>query len=219
MNLKKSRIYRNIFGHKKTNFIYDLQGEVNILDIGCGNHSPSTYKKINPKINYFGIDIAEYNMDEEDYRLANKIIYVDRSSFASSIKSLGANFDVVISAHNLEHTDEPTLVLEAMMECLRKGGILYLSFPTESSTKFPSRKGTLNFYDDSTHSNLPNFKEVCTEILRQNGKIIYKKKKYRTIYGFFKGLLQEPFSAFNKRLYSGTWHFWGFETIIIAEKL
>ncbi|MBN8837271.1 MAG: methyltransferase domain-containing protein [Sphingobacteriia bacterium] len=218
MNIKKNKIYQLIFGHKKINFILEMEPNSNILDVGCGNHSPSFYKRINPHIKYYGLDIAEYNMDEIDYKSATKIMYVGRSEFANSIREIGNNFDAVIASHTLEHTDEPFAVLLSMIAALRKGGKVYLSFPTEDSKKFPSRKGTLNFYDDLTHNYLPEYNTIIETIEKCGAKIIFSRKRYRYPYGFIKGLLQEPLSRLQNKNYPDTWSFWGFETVIIAEK-
>ncbi|CAN5320375.1 hypothetical protein BH10BAC4_BH10BAC4_13610 [soil metagenome] len=216
---KKTSIYRNFFGHKKFHFITELKKGAALLDIGCGNHSPSIYKGLNPGIEYVGLDIEEYFMDENDYKIASKIVFVDRHAFAESIKGMGMSFDAVVSAHNLEHTDKPFDVIEAMMFSLKKGGRLYLSFPTERSAFFPKRKGTLNFYDDPTHNYLPNVDKVCSEIIKHHGKVVFARKRYRAAFGFIKGALQEPVSWVTKKNYSNTWNFWGFETVIIAEKV
>ena len=42
-----------------------------------------------------------------------------------------------------------------MMNKLKQGGMLYLSFPCYDSLYFPRRMGTLNYYDDETHTEIP----------------------------------------------------------------
>jgi len=215
--IKNTTFYNFFAGYKKYHFLVNLKNGAEVLDVGCGNHSPKAFKRINARIRYTGVDIAEYNLDDDDYELAERIVFLDKNNFAMELKQQG-KFDAVVSAHNLEHTSEPMKVIEAMMFVLKKGGLLYLAFPTEKSASFPSRKGTLNFYDDSTHHTLPSFCKVINEIEANEGKIIYKRKCYRTVLGFIKGLLQEPFSAISKKKYSHTWQLYGFETVIIAEK-
>jgi cyclopropane fatty-acyl-phospholipid synthase-like methyltransferase len=215
---KSTALYRFLFGHKKIHFITGLKNGAAVLDVGCGNHSPSIYKRLNPAIQYYGVDIAEYKMNEDDYKAAARIWFIDRKTFASSIRKLDMKFDAVVSAHNLEHTDDPFDVIKAMLFSLKKGGQLYLSFPTEKSAHFPKRIGTLNFYDDPTHNYLPNFKKVCASIVENGGKIIYSRRRYRAPYGFLKGVIQEPASWITGKNYSSTWNFWGFESVIVAEK-
>ena len=57
-----------------------------------------------------------------------------------------------------------------MKKCLKKGGIIYLVTPSEKSIDFPSREGTLNYYDDKTHK----YKPINLTGLNQNlRKIIF----------------------------------------------
>jgi hypothetical protein len=62
--------------------------------------------------------------------------------------------------------------------------------------------------------------ESVVNLIENNGfKIIYKRKKYKPFLGWLLGLLVEPFSRHSKKVLQGTWAFWGFESIIIAEKI
>lgn len=218
MNFKQTILYKNFITHKRIQFILNIPKNAALLDIGCGNHSPSFYHSLNPNIQYSGVDIQEYNLDERDYQFAKKIYFFEEGKFATEISAIQHSFDYVVSAHNIEHTSKPLDVVDAMMSRLKKGGRLYLAFPTAKSVKFPNRKGTLNFYDDETHQYLPNAEMLIERIKNNNGSIVYFRKQYRSFYGFVKGLLQEPFSILLNKKLSHTWHVWGFETIIIAEK-
>ena len=79
---------------------------------------------------------------------------------------------------------------------LKKGGILYMAFPCEESITFPSREGTLNFYDDPTHVKpftkhsifsslkMSNFKEIYVNDFMQlpsTWKIPFLRKVYSLI--------------------------------------
>lgn len=218
MKFKQTKLYKNIITHKRIQFILNIPANATLLDIGCGNHSPSFYHSLNPSIQYSGVDIQEYNLDDSDYKFAKKIYFFDEKKFATEISSIPELFDFIVSAHNIEHTSKPLDVIDAMMGRLEKGGKLYLSFPTAKSVQFPKRKGTLNFYDDETHQYLPDTEALIERIKKSNASIVYYRKQYRTVYGFIKGLIQEPFSIILNKKLSHTWHVWGFETIIIAEK-
>lgn len=218
MNFKHTILYKNFITHKRIQFILNIPAKSYLLDIGCGNHSPSFYHQLNPDLDYYGVDIQEYNLDSNDYQFAKKIYFFNENKFANEIAAIPHAFDFVISAHNIEHTSKPLEVIDAMMSRLKIGGKLYLSFPTEKSINFPKRKGTLNFYDDETHQNLPNANLLLEKIKNNKGEIVYFKKQYRNFYGFIKGLIQEPISIILNKKLSHTWHVWGFETIIIAEK-
>lgn len=70
--------------------------------------------------------------------------------FALAISEFGG-MDAVVSLHNIEHCDDPAAVLAAIGRALVPGGRLYLALPCEASARFPRRRGTLNFFDDTTH--------------------------------------------------------------------
>jgi 2-polyprenyl-3-methyl-5-hydroxy-6-metoxy-1,4-benzoquinol methylase len=69
--------------------------------------------------------------------LADNYIVVESAKFAETIANLPEQFDIVISAHNLEHCDEREDTLVAITKILKSGGHIYLSLPTEKSIEFP----------------------------------------------------------------------------------
>ena len=102
---------------------------------------------------------------------------------------------------------------------LRPYGKLFLASPCEDCVTFPSRKVTLNFYDDDTHIDKPIDFEKVLEILKDNYfKVIYSKKKYEPTLLYIIGLVQELFSRLITKNLQGTWAYYGFETIIWAIK-
>jgi len=204
--------------NKKVSFLMKLDKNAQILDVGCGNNSPFKTKKILSKCFYTGIDIQNYNQTSKE--LADKYIVADRLTSHQSIEKLNGQFDAVISAHNLEHCDNREGTLLAMLAALKPGGLIYLAFPCEDSINFPPRKGTLNYYDDSSHIGAPPDLEWVLEKLISNNFVIVKlSKRNRTMAVRFIGFLLEPLSSFTKRIYPGTWEYYGFETIIWAKKL
>lgn len=210
------------FPNNKFSFIEKyIPKQGNLFDVGCGNNSPQRIKQLFPDIYYVGLDIGIYNQSEDVNLWANEFILTSPDQFHVEIEKKKNTFDGVISTHNLEHCNYPDKVLIAMTEALNKGGFLYLSFPCEASVHFPTRKRTLNFYDDKTHKKVPSVKKVI-EMLMSNGmKIIKLKKRNRPFFPFIIGLFFEPFGRlFNKQApLGGTWALYGFETIIIAKKV
>ena len=69
-----------------------------------------------------------------------------------------------------------------MLKKVKRGGSLYLSFPSAKSLSFPSRIGTLNYYDDITHNNEPPDLENIIEILKKNGLIFQKIDSHATYF-------------------------------------
>ncbi len=130
-------LYNKVFlPDSRIGFIASLKENSKVLDIGCGSHSPKRYKSINPKIEYYGIDIQEFNLDKDDYSVAKKITFVKSEEFDLGIDQMGSNFDVVVSSHNIGHTDDPKNVIRSMMSCLKKDGVLLYGFSFRKIYKF-----------------------------------------------------------------------------------
>ena len=145
----------------KTAFLNKLKNDAKILDVGCGNDSPIRTKIILPNCKYTGIDIENYNQSLNPVNVADKYIMTNSKNFSKSISQINELFDAIISTHNIEHCEERELVLKNMCDKIKPGGLLYLTFPSEDTIEFPSRNGTLNYYDDNTHLyNPPEFNEV-----------------------------------------------------------
>ncbi len=126
-------------------------------------------------------------------------------------------FDAAISHHNLEHCNHPMETLDAICSRLKKGGMLYLAFPSERSVTFPSRKGTLNFYDDGTHIYLPDFKAVMKRLIRTNGMSVdFVAESYRPFLPSLIGMFQKHIIKDRATYY--IWCYYGFVTIITAHK-
>jgi SAM-dependent methyltransferase len=204
--------------HKaKVSFLTSLDADCSILDVGCGNNSPFLMKSILPKSCYTGIDIGDYN--QKKLNLADEYIVTSPEGFVDSIYSLPKNFDVVISSHNLEHCYDRMGTLLAMLSVLKPGGRIYLSFPSEETLNFPCRVGTLNYADDKTHQGQPpSFDEILKFIESKSFSIDFSTKNYQPFGLRILGLLMEPLSKINNRVYLGTWEYYGFESIIWARK-
>ena len=201
----------------KFSFISRLKLDASILDVGCGNDSPYWTKQILPNCFYTGIDIADYGQAKPN--LSDNYIVTTPEKFASDIATNKNCFDAVISAHNLEHCDDREKTLQAIMGSLKKNGLLYLAFPSESSVNYPSRGGCLCYYDDPTHKGMPPDFDSIIEVLHQNGfEIIFLSKCYKPLFLWIVGLLLEPYSRLKKYNSKGTWAYYGFEAIIWARK-
>lgn len=213
----KARIASILRPRRKLDFLYRLPPRFEILDVGCGSNSPYLVKSHFPDCTYTGIDIADYRQSKPN--LADHYLLVEPDQFPTGIRSLGNTFDAVISAHNLEHCNDRNDTLEAMMGALKRGGRLYLSFPSEASVNFPSRLGCLNYYDDPTHQSIPpNFGEIADRLRKNGFSILYSARQYQPPLFRAVGLLSESLSRRRGRRMEGTWEYYGFESIIWAQK-
>ena len=218
----KKIIVRIVRPNSKLDFVSKLSINSSLLDVGCGSHSSTKIKSINPTINYTGIDIQMYQMEDSDIKKADSFILTSPENFANEIGKFKNNFDSIICAHNLEHCNDYIAVTHSICNALKVDGVVYFSFPSQATQYLPKRKGTLNFYDDTTHINLIDYSYFINLLKDLNMKIIWTRKRYRPIFPFILGLLFEPFGRLFKincpYLYA-TWALYGFETIIIAKRI
>lgn len=202
------------------NFIDSVDVGSKLLDVGCGNNSPYIVKSLRPDIYYVGIDVGVYNQTSDYSKFANEIIITEPATFSETIAQNKEKFDAIISRHNLEHCNDYVQVLLAMLGALKKGGTIYCAFPCEESVNFPSRAGSLNFYDDKTHKAPIPYSSVLTLLKDNSMQIQYATKRYRPLILFVVGALLEPLCRITKKqaILGGTWALYGFESIIIARK-
>ena len=206
--------------HGKAAFLDRLPVRAALLDVGCGSNSPARAKDQRPDIVYIGLDVSDYKHATAPDLHADRYIVVSPQAFVGEIEKLKGQCDAVISSHNLEHCLEPERVRSAMVVALKSGGRLYLSFPAEESVNFPSRAGTLNFYDDPTHDQMPRYREVIATLEAQRMTVGFARKRHRPPLLFLAGLLLEPISVLARRTMPGlvTWALYGFESVIWATR-
>ena len=77
-------------------------------------------KNLRPDLYYVGLDIMAGG-NNSVRSIANENHLSQPSAFDTTIRALGT-FDAVISSHNIEHTEKPFEVLEAMCSVLRPEG-------------------------------------------------------------------------------------------------
>ena len=202
----------------KLSFIHEIPRNGRLLDVGCGNNSPSLVKTRRPDIFYCGIDVGDYNQSIPVQDCADQYILTTAESFASRLSELKGEFDAIISSHNLEHCCEPQEVLEAMLQALKAGGRIYMSFPCEESISFPSRSGCLNFYDDTSHKYVPSYESILGTLNLRRFSIEFSTPRHRPFLPLLLGFLLEPVGKRMKRNmpFGSTWAYYGFESVIWA---
>lgn len=122
-----------------------------LLDIGCGNHSPSKTKFIFPNCKYYGLDLDKtYNNDQEDFEVTEQFYELDLTELKFDI--IPDNyFNFIRMTHVIEHLPNGDEVVKLLLNKLKNGGFFYIEYPGKKSLKLPSMHGTLNFHDDPTH--------------------------------------------------------------------
>ncbi len=172
-----------------------------------------------PDIRYVGLDVGNYNQEHDPAKYADEYLVVPPEGFLSAIIDRPAKFDAVISSHNLEHCSEQDEVVTAMARALRPEGRIFLAFPAAATVNLPSRNGTLNFYDDPTHTTPPVYTTVLELLSKEGVRIDFAAERYRAGLYFLAGLLTEPYSRLSHRVNPGTWALYGFETVIWGRRV
>ena len=209
----------SFFKSKIQCFVKRLPKNAFVLDVGCGNESVYYVKTLRRDCFYTGIDVSDYNQSKASKSLMDEYTITSAEKFNDEIGKFEEKFDAVISHHNLEHCYDMENNLFFLIRSLKKGGRLFLKFPCEESISFPSRKGTLNFFDDPTHTTFPPEYSRILYLLNMHGvKIEYCVKRSRPLILAFVGMLLEPLSKHLDKVFPCTWEYYGFETVIIARK-
>ena len=170
--------------------------KIKVLDVGCGNKSPSITTSLFPKIEYFGLDKEDYNLTIENKRILENRYF------------------------RIEHTTRGTEILEILAKKLKVGGGIYIEFPSVKSLAFPSMPGTLNFCDDPTHVRLYDIKEVANTLIKCGFKVI----KAGTRRNFIRCLLTSMVIIYQlmkiKKIEGGAfWDILGFAEFVYAVKI
>ncbi len=195
------------------------QDNVRVLEIGIGNDSPINLKKVFPYAEYYGVDKdLNYNLSEKSLNSIHKFYQADLEK-DSLIEIPNNFFDYVIIAHVIEHIDNGEEIIKELTKKVKSGGGFYIEYPRKASAKFPSMKGTLNFYDDPTHKRFYEIDKL-KEILAAEGFQIIKSGTKRDV----SRIVGIPFmilkSLVTLKYVRGSvfWDLLGFAEFILGEK-
>lgn len=190
-----------------------------ILDVGCGNNSAVLTKRYYPRCRYHGIDRpGAHRPGDENARYMERFVEMDLEG-----SSLGefedGYYDCIILSHVIEHLRTGAELLEGLVHKLRSGGILYIETPHPRSLRFPSMRGTLNFWDDPTHVRIYAPDEM-TSLLQGEGIEILRAGTRRSA----KRILITPLHGIHAIIKHGRldatllWDLLGFATVVIGKK-
>ncbi len=187
------------------------------LDIGAGNHSATLAKHWFPSCHYTGVDRErEYNNSPDDFAAMDAFVEMDLEKLDYSALP-DAGYDAILMAHVVEHLHNGDEVVRLLARKLAPGGIFCLEFPGRRSPHLPSRRGTLNFYDDPTHVRLYAAEEIAG-VLKREGLEIRRQGTRRD----WHHLLLLPLHALNAKRHHGYvpggvfWDLYGFAEEVFA---
>jgi SAM-dependent methyltransferase len=194
-----------------------------ILDVGCGNNSPSVTKRWFPGCHYTGADIQRYKLNEKD-DAAMDAFYLLGADGSGYEAIPDGSYDFVILNHVLEHMTEPAPVVAALCTKLKPGGFIWIAFPSLRSLELPSSVDeTLQFCDDPTHVYLPDVREVANLLLANGVRVLHAGRSregfWTTIADaikLLKRLLKKMLTGrFSGR---GMWYLLGFEDHVLGQR-
>jgi SAM-dependent methyltransferase len=190
-----------------------------LLDVGVGNHSASKTVFLFPNCEYYGLDLnKDYNNTSEDFKVMKDFYEMDLTKLDFHLIPDGC-FDGIWIVHVIEHLYNGDKVIEKLIPKLKPGGYMYIEYPGKKSTKLPSMKGTLNFYDDETHVRIYSVKEL-TRVLDNNRCRVLKAGVRRNMYF----IIAAPFRIIShwlngKKLIGNIfWDLLGFAEYVYARK-
>jgi SAM-dependent methyltransferase len=193
--------------------------DLKILDIGSGSHSSSITKKWWPDCHYTGVDLdLKDDNTPEDISAMDEFIQLDLTEL--DYKKIPDNsFDVIIMSHVIEHLHNGDQVLPLLFKKLKKGGLFYIEFPCEASASFPSKRETLNFFDDDTHVRIYSIKEVANIFMQENF-MVKAAGKNRSWLNIALMPIKIPLQLLTKSYVRGGvyWDWYGFADYLVAEK-
>lgn len=195
--------------------------QIKILDIGCGNNSPSLAKRWFPGCTYHAADIQHYNLTEDDERSVDLFFQVT-ADFCGYDAINDGTYDYVIASHVIEHSVDPQRLVSIAASKVKPGGLIWLSFPSFKSLSLPPGIGVTNhFSDDPTHLRVIDTVAVCNELLKSNIKIL-KAGRSRDAIREAIGLVLLPMNLIRwitkGGVGRGLWYVMGFEDRIVGVK-
>lgn len=126
-----NRAYTQLFHVLQQDQILNhVKDNANVCDCGIGTaaFSQALVKVINSKVNLVGIDISPAMLDQAQQLLTQAGIHPQLCQSDVNHLPLADNlFDLVISAHMLEHLVNPAEGLQAMVRVLRPGSPIVLA--------------------------------------------------------------------------------------------
>lgn len=190
-----------------------------ILDIGCGNGSPTVTKRWFPGCHYAGADIQRYKLSNADVAAMDAFypLNADGSGY-------DASYDFVILNHVVEHIREPAPVVATLCAKLKPGGFMWIAFPSLRSLSLPhSVDETLQFCDDPTHVYLPDVREIANVLLANGVAVLHagrSREGFSTAIAdavkFCKRCVMRVFTGkFSGR---GMWYVLGFEDHVFGQR-
>jgi len=192
-----------------------------MLDVGIANGSVGLAKQWFPKCEYYGLDITDEYLTEQDKSAIREFFLADLET-DDLARLPDAFFDVIVMSHVVEHLKNSLTVVGKLAHKLAPGGYFYLEFPSVRSLNLPEARHTLNFSDDPTHIRIYDVREIANTLM-DNGLRIVRGGRRREWSRIFLSVLSLPLQLLiylrEGRLYGiGLWDLMGFADFVYARR-
>lgn len=153
--------------HPRTAFLKMLPADAKVADIGAGDGSLSVFRKW-PSPSREDLRLYAYSIEKGE-RFDQFEAYEISDWNQAPPEFGGVEFDAVVSAHFIEHIDEPASFAAWLARKLKPGGRAYVEWPSDASLSLPSKHDLAHagvdlvisrFDDDGTHQILPRREDV-----------------------------------------------------------
>jgi hypothetical protein len=173
-----------------------------------------------PEYKYDGLDkTLYYNLDAESISKIDRFFPINLEK--EDLTKVPDNYyDYIIVAHVIEHINCGEKIIDMLCKKINRDGYFYIEYPREKSKKFPSMKGTLNFYDDATHIRSYEIVLLRKIIEENNFEIISSgiKRDWLRIVGIPLMIIKSKIQLGYIRA-SIFWDILGFSNYILARKI
>ncbi len=209
-----------LFAPYKYKFVALLgTGGKSVLEAGAANGSPEMFFRYCKGYEYDAVDITKECVSEKGMKLVNKFFIADLEK--DGLEEIPSGYyDYVTVAHVIEHLENGEEAVKNLSRKLKTGGLMYIEYPSEKSARFPSMKGTLNFYDDPTHKRFYDIQALMSLLVNEGFEILKSGIK-RDIFR----IIGIPFMVIKSLLTLGYirgsafWDLFGFAEYILARRV
>lgn len=158
--------------HPRTIFLKTLRRNSSVLDVGAGDGTLQVFKTwLSPRRD----DLRMYAYAMQEGPSFAKYEAYELGCWPKEKPNFGGlKFDAIVAAHFIEHLERPLDFVKWAVERLNTGGRLYIEWPSDASGKLPNVTkmrnigvplSISNFYDDSTHFQIPRMRDVVATII------------------------------------------------------
>ena len=165
--------------HPRSIFVKSLRRHAKVLDVGAGDGALEVFRSW-PRPARSDLRLYAYALQKGDRFDAYDGYELGEWPTKKPVFD-GMMFDAIVSAHFIEHIEDPFKFLDWAVSRLASGGRLYVEWPTDESKEVPAGAAfrecgigvTIgNFHDDPTHLSIPSRAAVIKRIQAHGSSVL-----------------------------------------------